>query len=142
MGNIRSTKHRPLTSPNKSFVVLVTEPVSKLVHESTDPNCFPGRLYATQKAMEIDRKSPEGRGFIVQMMDQLENVSWRLSSSFWFGKKSWETTNELRKWANQLHVKNRARSLWQEVRFMHSLWCSLCLWGVSWVGVVVLPPKH
>lgn len=34
-----------------------------------------GRLYAVQKAMEIDKKSPEAKGFLVAMMDKLESVS-------------------------------------------------------------------
>ena len=36
---------------------------------------FSGRLYALQRAMEIDKKSPEARQYLVALMDHLENVS-------------------------------------------------------------------
>ena len=34
----------------------------------------PGRLYALQNGMEIDKKSPDCRVFFVALMDYLENV--------------------------------------------------------------------
>ena len=35
---------------------------------------FEGRLYSLQKAMSIDKKSPEARTFLMGMMDFLEKV--------------------------------------------------------------------
>lgn len=36
---------------------------------------IPGRLYALQKGMEIDRKSPDCRSFLASLMNILEEVS-------------------------------------------------------------------
>ena len=33
-----------------------------------------GRLYSLQRGMEIDKKSPDARGFLVALMDMLETV--------------------------------------------------------------------
>lgn len=41
-----------------------------------------GRLYALQKSMEIDKKSPEARQFLGALMDYLEKVSSHSFSNF------------------------------------------------------------
>ncbi|KAL5010638.1 hypothetical protein ScPMuIL_012943 [Solemya velum] len=44
-------------------------------HDKRDPVvAYYCRLYAMQKSMEIDRKSPEGRAFLVGLMDYLEKT--------------------------------------------------------------------
>ena len=35
---------------------------------------FVGRLYAVQRGMELDKKSPEGRTFLASLMDVMEQV--------------------------------------------------------------------
>jgi len=42
-----------------------------------------GRLYAMQKGMEIDRKSPDARQFLAGLMNSLEEVcNWFISIKF------------------------------------------------------------
>ena len=36
---------------------------------------FVGRLYAVQRGMELDKKSPEGRTFLASLMDVMEQVN-------------------------------------------------------------------
>jgi len=42
----------------------------------------PGRLYALQKGMEIDRKSPDCRSFLASLMNMLEEVSVLVAKLF------------------------------------------------------------
>lgn len=52
----------------------------KLYGVSSDLLSPPGRLYAMQTGMKLDSKTPECRKFLVKLMDQLETVSFALST--------------------------------------------------------------
>ena len=43
-------------------------------HQFIKTAMFIGRLYAMQRGMEIDKKSPECRTYLVTLMDYLEKV--------------------------------------------------------------------